>query len=409
METVVFGKLPTEGDFVRAGADRELLNLLDRWLTAAWADFVVSADPKWEERYRVSPLWWFAVPQGGATICGVISPSLDSVGRLFPVVVATRLDVTDAASAIRLAAPWLAMVQGALLTALEPPGQSVNDLLVAAGAGHIEPSQDRVGRVVGHAGLQTLVALEQDIGWAAELAGPAVALGQNWSLWQAAAFEGVASRAVYIDGWPGALAIGQLLAMDLDRLSRWRGIALPVVEEQAIFRVEASELLQVQCQGQWTPVPGRPLMIQGSRGVAICLSKGTEEGPAFNELAVALRDMLSGVPRSGAHFWEAANILSHVAGAAVVVAKLNVGWAVATTGSELALTVKSGDVVWSDRRNNAEAGGLSVRLWRDRSPGAIEVDWFNEPESGSPKPFGGSLLGFRKGPHSTRLAMIEPA
>ncbi|MGR3721797.1 type VI secretion system-associated protein TagF [Abyssibius alkaniclasticus] len=82
-----YGKFPALGDFVRGGVSRRFVNVWDPWLQAgiAYARSLLGAG--WRELYATAPIWRF---QLGAEIAhdrpifGVMMPSQDAVGRLFP-------------------------------------------------------------------------------------------------------------------------------------------------------------------------------------------------------------------------------------------------------------------------------------------------------------------------------------
>jgi type VI secretion system protein ImpM len=89
-----FGKLPTHGDFVSTGLGRKLQGALDTWLQSSLQAIQAEFGNQWERRFRSMPSWRFIVEQdlwGPATVAGVIVPSLDRVGRNFPLIVAAQL------------------------------------------------------------------------------------------------------------------------------------------------------------------------------------------------------------------------------------------------------------------------------------------------------------------------------
>ncbi|AHF87010.1 nitrogen fixation protein (plasmid) [Rhizobium leguminosarum bv. trifolii WSM1689] len=89
-----FGKLPSHGDFVSTGLSRHLQASLDAWLQSGLQAAQRELGEDWERRFRMMPAWRFIVERslwGPATIAGVLLPSLDRVGRSFPLVIAAQL------------------------------------------------------------------------------------------------------------------------------------------------------------------------------------------------------------------------------------------------------------------------------------------------------------------------------
>ncbi|MFW8643317.1 type VI secretion system-associated protein TagF [Rhizobium beringeri] len=89
-----FGKLPSHGDFVSMGLGRNLQAALDAWLQSGLQASQRELGEDWERRFRMMPAWRFIVERGlwgSATIAGVLLPSLDRVGRSFPLVIAAQL------------------------------------------------------------------------------------------------------------------------------------------------------------------------------------------------------------------------------------------------------------------------------------------------------------------------------
>ncbi|KZS55080.1 MULTISPECIES: type VI secretion system-associated protein TagF [Rhizobium] len=89
-----FGKLPSHGDFVSMGLGRGLQTALDAWLQSGLQAAQQDLGEDWERRFRLMPAWRFIIERGlwgPATVAGVLLPSLDRVGRSFPLVIAAQL------------------------------------------------------------------------------------------------------------------------------------------------------------------------------------------------------------------------------------------------------------------------------------------------------------------------------
>jgi type VI secretion system protein ImpM len=109
-----FGKLPARGDFVERRLDRGFCRALDDWLQAGMAESRARLGDAWLPLYLNAPLWRFAFAPGvcGAPAAsGVMMPSVDRVGRYFPLVVAVH--------ARGIAADWYAAAEQTILLALE--------------------------------------------------------------------------------------------------------------------------------------------------------------------------------------------------------------------------------------------------------------------------------------------------
>lgn len=96
MSAMLFGKLPAHGDFVSRGLPPPDRETLDRWLTGELAAARGELGQAFEARYDVAPPWRFAVEDGSGWIAGAIAPSIDAVGRRFPLVVAASAEAAGA-------------------------------------------------------------------------------------------------------------------------------------------------------------------------------------------------------------------------------------------------------------------------------------------------------------------------
>lgn len=119
-----FGKVPSLGDFASRRLPPVFLSTWDDWLQRSLAASREALGEAWIETYLGSPLWRFLLAGGviGETVwCGVLMPSVDKVGRYFPLTVAAELPSTEAIlDAAKESAAWFEQVEDAALTMLHP-------------------------------------------------------------------------------------------------------------------------------------------------------------------------------------------------------------------------------------------------------------------------------------------------
>jgi type VI secretion system protein ImpM len=89
-----YGKLPTHGDFLRRRASDAFVSAWDAWLQAGIAASRAALGDRWLDVYLTSPAWRFVCAGGAcgsAPVVGVLVPSIDRVGRYFPLTVVAEL------------------------------------------------------------------------------------------------------------------------------------------------------------------------------------------------------------------------------------------------------------------------------------------------------------------------------
>lgn len=89
-----YGKIPALGDFVSRRLPRHFIEQWDGWLESAFAASREQLGPQWLDFYLTSPIWrfGFAAPLLGDTAwAGIMMPSVDKVGRYFPLTIAAPL------------------------------------------------------------------------------------------------------------------------------------------------------------------------------------------------------------------------------------------------------------------------------------------------------------------------------
>lgn len=86
-----FGKIPALGDFFRTGLPQPFVEVWDGWLQQVLTQGRGLLGPLWTGRYMTAPIWRFALAPGLAgpqAVLGVLMPSVDRVGRQFPLTLA---------------------------------------------------------------------------------------------------------------------------------------------------------------------------------------------------------------------------------------------------------------------------------------------------------------------------------
>ena len=94
IEVGIYGKLPSHGDFLQRRVPPEFLTPWDDWLQAGIAASRTALADQWADTYLTSPVWRFALSAsacGRAAVAGLMAPSVDRVGRFFPLTLVWRL------------------------------------------------------------------------------------------------------------------------------------------------------------------------------------------------------------------------------------------------------------------------------------------------------------------------------
>jgi type VI secretion system protein ImpM len=140
-EIGLFGKLPARGDFVRIGLPVHFVEPWDAWLQEVIAASRARMGESWLPAYLESPVWRFVLPAGmcgPGTVIGVVMPSVDRVGRYFPLTLAAVIAADGLVPPDDAARAWLDVCEAAGRAALEvdlAPEQVLQRLPVLLGSG----------------------------------------------------------------------------------------------------------------------------------------------------------------------------------------------------------------------------------------------------------------------------------
>lgn len=117
-----YGKLPTLGDFASRRLDASFIDPWDAWLAQGIATLRAQAGEAWLDAYLASPVWRFMLMPGvlgEQAVAGVLMPSVDRVGRYFPLTLAAPLPALPGNTAeVEALLNWLHQLDDAAADAL---------------------------------------------------------------------------------------------------------------------------------------------------------------------------------------------------------------------------------------------------------------------------------------------------
>lgn len=149
MRCGLFGKLPSKRDFVTVNLPREFVTAWEQWLEQCMSVSRTTHAENWAEVYSTAPFWrfWLGADVLGVSAAGVIMPSIDGVGRQFPLTIACCAGEGEAivpAGDAGLAA-WHDRIESFLLDLLDT-SPSYEDMLRELDSllpAPVEPAEDR--------------------------------------------------------------------------------------------------------------------------------------------------------------------------------------------------------------------------------------------------------------------------
>ncbi|WP_225768844.1 type VI secretion system-associated protein TagF [Inquilinus sp. Marseille-Q2685] len=117
----IFGKLPWLGDFVTRRLPRSFVDPWDDWLQRGMAATRDALGETWLDSFLTAPVWRFLLPAGsaGPAMAGLLMPSVDRVGRYFPLTLASPLEADPGPEAPLRAAAWFDVLERTALAALD--------------------------------------------------------------------------------------------------------------------------------------------------------------------------------------------------------------------------------------------------------------------------------------------------
>lgn len=175
-----YGKIPSAGDFVQRGLSAPFVGAWDRWMQDLLLQGRAALGDRWDACYCAAPIWRFALAPatcGPRAAAGVMMPSVDRVGRQFPLCLAAESDA-PLWSAYRALERAFAELEELALAMLEDDGDQGH---LASALGTLEAPANGEAVVARSAGNATALLIDG----AVEAGLASVAAGSASALWVA--------------------------------------------------------------------------------------------------------------------------------------------------------------------------------------------------------------------------------
>ena len=126
-----FGKLPSHGDFLQRRAPETFVAAWDEWLQRCIKHSRQTLQGEWLNAYLTSPVWRFMLSGGvigASTYAGILLPSVDRVGRYFPLTILAELPAQLSPMAVAIQGrEWFRQIEAVALEALESQDFNIDD------------------------------------------------------------------------------------------------------------------------------------------------------------------------------------------------------------------------------------------------------------------------------------------
>jgi type VI secretion system protein ImpM len=124
MRCGLYGKLPAKRDFVAVSAPKRFIRVWEAWVEQGMIESRAHVgEAEWKRAFSSAPIWrfWLGPSLCGEAVTGAFMPSMDTLGRLFPL---TLIGVAEKGEALAppdvdRRNPWFERVEGFLRSTLD--------------------------------------------------------------------------------------------------------------------------------------------------------------------------------------------------------------------------------------------------------------------------------------------------
>ena len=219
MPVGLYGKYPEKRDFIALNLPRPVLQPIENWIQSGLAASKEKLGRSWGDHYMIQPIWSFRLGSNitGVDCLGAMSPSVDGVGRTFPLVILSHAPPSSGGyPSIGTLNPdhWFPEVHRKLLHALDDnapaePRELIEDL-GEPGCLSADPPDGMIAIANGHRSRVAEGELKSTLGRMSELGS---AIGDKMmSVWWTAGSEAVPAQVAAFTGMPDVWFMADMMS-----------------------------------------------------------------------------------------------------------------------------------------------------------------------------------------------------
>ncbi|WP_407147007.1 type VI secretion system-associated protein TagF [Bradyrhizobium sp. ORS 86] len=231
MRCGLFGKIGAKRDFIAIATPRSFLEAWEPWMQSALSASRHQLGPAWQQAFLTAPVWrfWLGAAICGTTVAGAVMPSLDGVGRYYPLTLhaVTDDDASLPPPNIDPQDEWFGQAEAFLLSTLDRAAtfEQISDALDRLAVPRLQASVTDGPPItsLGAATIGRASAIDAFAGSFAALCAANPRVYAAASFWWTAGGEGFPPLALCSRGLPDPFHYSALITGDLDRAASKSG------------------------------------------------------------------------------------------------------------------------------------------------------------------------------------------
>lgn len=231
MRCGLFGKIGAKRDFIAIATPRSFLEVWEPWVQAGLSASRHQLGGEWQQAFLTAPVWrfWLGEAVCGTTVLGAMMPSLDGVGRYYPLTLHAVMDPGTPLPppSIEPFEAWFAQAEAFLLSTLDRSAtfERISDALEDLPVPNPPVPETEQSQIV-WLGPNMTAAVSTQQGFAQSFAAIMAGTPQIYaaaSFWWTSGGDGFAPLALCCRGLPDPFHYATLLTGDLGLLAAETG------------------------------------------------------------------------------------------------------------------------------------------------------------------------------------------